>query len=130
MNSPHTTVDRSPAAPVRRLVHRAMMASMVLAISLHAEEGAAGHYKPGGIATRGDGAPTLPDASTLSFQFDFYDGSLENGPAVPASGTLWADLSRRTYTVSALGYTTFRERVLGSTFSMGFQVPFIWLEAS
>ena len=108
----------------------AAAAVLVSAASLLAEEGGIGHYMPGAMATLIDGAPALPDSLTVTVAFNSYNGSFESTQSTPVGGSLWLGVSRRAYTTTTTGYATFREPFLGSILSVGFAVPYTFLDIS
>src|SRR5688572_9094475 len=108
----------------------AVSAVLVSAASLLAEEGGMGHYMPGAVSTLTDGAPALPDSFTVTVAFNSYNGSFESTQPAPLGGSLWLGASRRAYTTTTTGFATFREPFLGSILSVGFAIPYTYLDVS
>jgi hypothetical protein len=96
---------------------------------LHAEEGGAGHYTPGGAATLIDLLPTKP-GFILQPIYLYYKGDAEASRTYPVAGKITANLhaTSNAFTLGAL--YTLAPRVLGAHYTVGVYVPYVWKDVT
>jgi hypothetical protein len=101
---------------------------VLVPLSSRAEEGASGHYMPGGNASFIDTLPGKPGLAVANF-FNFYDASASASRQLPFGGLITASLDATAYsdTVVALYQTPLK--LLGGYYAVGVAVPFVWVEA-
>jgi hypothetical protein len=91
---------------------------------LQAEEGGAGHYVPGTLATLIDLAPTKP-GWVIEPIYLHYDG--DASATLPIAGEATANLEATIDAVLLGGFYTFDETVLGAHYSVGAFLPHSWV---
>jgi hypothetical protein len=97
---------------------------------LKAEEGGAGHYVPGGLATLIDLPPTQP-GWVVQPLFLHYEGEASRSRAFPIAGVVVTAGLEAKSDVFVLGpIYTFEHKVLGAYYSVGAYLPFVWMEVS
>lgn len=111
--------------PSRAIVIAALAALIsTRPISVLAEEGGAGHYMPGAMASFVD---AMPGRSTLALAnfFTFYDAS---SPRLELGGLIAAGVDATAYadTVLALYQTPFQ--LLGADTAVAIAFPYVWME--
>ena len=100
----------------------------LLASRADAEEGGAGHYMPGGMASFIDAFPGKPGAFAVMNIFTYYDASASAGRALPLGGFLTAGIDATAYADSLAAFYQTPWHVLGGGYAMGVAVPYLWLE--
>ncbi len=115
---------------------RAVLAVMlVLAMLLvvpalgRAEEGAAGHYAPGGMASFFDGFPPKPGGLAFFSFYTHYQGSAEAQVQLPVAGLTTFGLDATSNSVTLGGFYRTKLNVLGGGYAVGVAVPLIWMDA-
>lgn len=103
---------------------------LVLALApLHAEEGGAGHYAPGGAATLIDLLPTKP-GFILQPIYTYYKGDAEASRTYPVAGRITANLEAKSNSVTLGALYTFNTTVLGARYTVGAYAPYTWKEVT
>lgn len=103
--------------------------SLALATAIQAEEGGAGHYVPGSMATIIDLLPTKP-GWVIEGMYLHYDGSAGAGRTLATGGQITAGLEATSDAIMLGGLFTFKEHVLGASYSIGGFVPYVWMDAT
>jgi hypothetical protein len=102
----------------------------ILAVSaVHAEEGGAGHYVPGSIATLVDLLPTKPGWVIESIYLH-YEGNAEATRNLPIGGLIAGGLDATSDAALLGGFYTFDNTVAGAHYSLGAFVPYVWMDVS
>jgi hypothetical protein len=96
---------------------------------LKAEEGGAGHYVPGGLATLIDLPPTQP-GWVVQPLFLHYEGEASRSRAFPIAGVLTAGLEAKIDAFVLGPIYTFEHKVLGAYYSVGAYLPFVSMEVT
>ncbi len=66
-------------------IYYVLMALLLTAPILHAEEGGSGHYMPGSMASFADGVPT--DSTFIArINYIYYDGGIDVNRSIPIAG--------------------------------------------
>lgn len=100
---------------------------LALATPLMAEEGGASRYVPGNSATLIDTPPTKAGWSALGMYLH-YDGDASAAGNFPNAGLVTAGLDATSDALLAGGFYTFDQPVLGSHYSIGAFVPYMWVD--
>lgn len=100
----------------------------LLASRAGAEEGGAGHYMPGGMASFIDAFPGKPGAFAVMNIFTYYDASASADVGLPLGGFLTAGIDATVYADSLAAFYQTPRRVLGGGYAMGLIVPYLWME--
>jgi hypothetical protein len=99
--------------------------ALALSGRVHAAESGMGHYVPGAMASFIDGAPT---GFVVGNIFNYYNGSVGAGRALPIGINLAASLDVTTYAdVLVLAYGS-SFGVLGGKFNVAEMLPYIWAD--
>ncbi|MGB6221351.1 SphA family protein [Haloferula sp.] len=101
----------------------------ILLTSLHAEEGGAGHYVPGSMATLIDLPPTKP-GWVIESVYLRYEGSASASRNLPIGGLLAANLDATSDAALLGGFYTFDDQVAGAWYSVGGFLPYVWMDAT
>jgi len=96
---------------------------------LKAEEGGAGHYVPGGLATLIDLPPTQP-GWVVQPLFLHYEGEASRSRAFPIAGVVSAGLEAKSDVFVLGAIYTFEPKVLGAYYSVGAYLPYMWMEVT
>lgn len=102
---------------------------MALTSTLMAEEGAAGHYMPGSMATLIDTPPTKP-GWVLQTTYLHYSGEASISRSFPQAGLLTAGLEATSNAGMLGGFYTFEPLVLGAHYSLGGFLPLVDMEVT
>lgn len=89
--------------------------------AVQAEEGGAGHYVPGALATLIDLPPTQP-GMVFETAYLNYDGQADSALL---GGLLTANLDAKSEALLLGGFYTFEEKVLGAWYSAGVLLPYV-----
>lgn len=92
-----------------------------------AEEGGSGHYAPGAAASFIDALPGKPGLAIANY-FNYYDGSAGISRPVPIGGFIAADLDATAYSNTIVALYTTSLRLLGSYYTLGAAIPYIWMK--
>jgi len=113
----------------RRLALGALAGMVILVpLSTHAEEGASGHYAPGGSASFVDALPGKPGLAIANY-FNFYDGSASVSKEVPSAGLITAGLDATAYSDSIVAFYKTPLKLLGGYYAVAVAIPYVWVEA-
>ncbi|WP_010324748.1 SphA family protein [Marinobacterium stanieri] len=93
---------------------------------VHAEEGGAGHYVPGALATLIDLPPTAPG---MVFETAYLNYEGEVGTTL-AGGLLAANLDATSEALLLGGFYTFEQQVMGAWYSTGVLVPYVDMDVT
>jgi hypothetical protein len=96
---------------------------------LNAEEGGAGHYVPGGLATLIDLPPTQP-GWVVQPLFLHYEGESSRSRAFPVAGVITGALEVKSDVFAPGVIYTFEPMVLGAYYSVGAYLPYVWMDVS
>jgi hypothetical protein len=106
-----------------------LAALVILPCAVRAEEGAAGHYGPGSMASFFDAFPPRPgDAAVFTF-YTHYEGDASAAVQIPVAGlaTFGLDASSDVVTVGA--FYRSKLHVLDGGLAFGAALPFLWVDA-
>ena len=123
----HANLLKTP--PHRAHSLAAFVAAMVLVYPAFAEEGGAGHYTPGAMATLIDLPPTKP-GWVIEPVYLHYQGNVEVSRPLPVAGLLAANLEATSDAALLGGFHTFKEPIAGAWYSLGLFVPYVWMDAT
>ncbi|MFK5922655.1 MAG: transporter [Verrucomicrobiota bacterium] len=107
----------------------AVVAASVFAPVSQAEEGGAGHYIPGGVASLIDLPPTK-GGWVLETMYLHYDGDASAAKTLPVAGVLAGGLSATSDAVTVGSLYTFDQKFLGAHYSLGAFLPYVWMDVS
>jgi len=109
----------------------ASAAALVLAgpLPLRAEEGGAGHYLPGAMATFVDVAPGRA-AVAVANAFTYYDGSVARSRKLPFAGEVVAGVDANIYADSQIVLVDTGWDVLGAEPAFAIIAPYVWVDVS
>ncbi|WP_235008999.1 SphA family protein [Marinobacterium lutimaris] len=113
----------------RRVLTTAVAAGLIVvqgASSVYAEEGGAGHYVPGALATIIDLPPNKPG---MVFETAYLNYEGDVGTTL-AGGLLSTDLEAESDALLLGGFYTFEQKVLGAWYSVGAIVPYVDMEVT
>jgi len=102
---------------------------LVLASPLFAEEGGAGRYVPGNVATLIDLPPTKP-GGVVETMYLHYDGDASAAGTFPNAGLVTAGLDATSDVWILGGLHTFETPVLVAHYSLGAFVPYVWVDVT
>ena len=103
---------------------------LALAAPSLAEEGGAGHYVPGSMATLID-VPPSKAGWIVESMYLHYEGDASVSRSFPVAGLLTANLSAESDAFLLGGLHTFEASMLGGSFiSVGGFVPYVWMDVS
>jgi hypothetical protein len=102
--------------------------ALTISAGLRAEQGGAGHYMPGAVASFIDAFPGKPGGIAVLNYFTYYDGGITAGQQLPLGGFLTANLDATIYADTLLGFYQTPWEVLSGGFAFGVAVPYVWLE--
>ena len=108
----------------------ALSGALVLStLAVVAEEGASGHYSPGGTA---DFADALPGYPSFEYEntFTYYNGSAEAGRHFPITGRIALNLEATSYTESSFLLWETPLKVFGGYYNVFASIPYTWLTIS
>jgi len=94
-----------------------------------AEEGGAGHYVPGSAATLIDVAPSQ-EGWVIQPLFLYYDAEFDGSKTIPTGGLVSTGLDVSATSVTLGGVYSFKNKVMGATYSAGLYVPLLWLDVT
>jgi hypothetical protein len=94
-----------------------------------AEEGGAGHYAPGGIATFVDAMPGEPGI-VLVAQSMYYSGDASGSRIFPLGGIAVANLEARVFAENVLALWEPAIQPLGLDYAAGIAIPFVTMEVT
>lgn len=97
--------------------------------SVKAEEGGAGHYVPGGMATLIDLPPTKGGLAMLGMYLH-YEGDASASRALPVAGLLAGGLNVTTDAITVGTLYTFDKKFLGAYYSLGAFLPYVDVNVS
>ena len=102
--------------------------TILVSLSVQAEEGGSGHYMPGATASFIDTLPVKPGLAVANF-FNYYSASASVSKQLPIGGLITGGLDATVYsdTVVALYLTPLK--ILGGYYGVGMAIPYVWLEA-
>ncbi len=102
--------------------------TILVTLSVHAEEGGSGHYMPGATASFIDTLPGKPGLAIANY-FNFYDASTGFSGQLPFGGLITGGINATAYsdTVVALYQTPLK--LLGGYYAVGVTIPFVWMKA-
>lgn len=106
-----------------------LLVSLAALSIIHAEEGGAGHYVPGSMATLIDLPPTKP-GWVFESMYLHYEGSANATRTLPVGGLLAAGLEATSDAFLLGGFHTFESQVAGAWYSVGAFVPYVWMDVS
>ncbi|MGE3311071.1 MAG: transporter [Limisphaerales bacterium] len=92
-----------------------------------AEEGGAGHYVPGALATLIDLPPSKPGWA-VEVAYLRYDGEAGRERTLPVAGLAAADLEATSDAFMLGGFHTFEKPVLGAWYSVGLFLPWVAMD--
>ena len=92
-----------------------------------AEEGAGGHYMPGGAASFIDALPGRPALAVADY-FMYYDGSAGVSRQFPFGHQLTFDVHSQAYADSVVALYETPLKLLGGNYAAGLALPYVWLE--
>jgi len=113
---------------------RTILSSIALALGAsfllpaRAEEGGAGHYMPGAMASFIDAFPGKPGAIAALNFFTFYDASAGRNRPLPLGGLITAGIDATAYADTIGGFYQTPWQVLGGGYAVGLAVPYLWME--
>lgn len=99
-----------------------------LAVPVRAEEGGAGHYMPGSMASFIDAFPGKPGAIAALNFFTFYDASAGRSQPLPLGSFLTAGIDATAYADTIGGFYQTPWEVLGGGYAVGLAIPYLWME--
>lgn len=102
---------------------------LAMAAPVHAEEGGAGRYLPGNAATLIDIPPTK-GGWVIKPSYLHYAGDASASGSFPNAGLVTAGLDASIDSFVLGGLYTFETPVLGSFYSIGAFVPYIWMDVT
>ena len=102
--------------------------TILVPLSVQAEEGGSGHYMPGATASFIDTLPGKPGLAVANF-FNYYSANASASKQLPTGGLITGGLDATAYsdTVVALYLTPLK--LLGGHYGVGLAIPYVWLEA-
>jgi hypothetical protein len=103
------------------------LTATLLALTLHAEEGAGGHYMPGATATFIDALPGKP-AFVVANAFTYYDGKAPSNQALEFGGIVALNGHATAYADSLFGIYETPLQLLGGNYAMAMTLPYIWMK--
>lgn len=103
--------------------------SLALSSTLVGEEGGAGHYMPGGMATLIDAPPTKPGWVILPMYMS-YSGDASLSSSFPQAGLLTAGLEASSDAYILGGFYTFEQTLFGAHYSLGGLLPLVDMEVT
>ncbi len=118
-----------PHRSIKCLAALSAVVASVLAPVSQAEEGGAGHYVPGGVASLIDLPPTK-GGWVLEAMYLRYEGSASVSRALPVAGVLTGGLSVKSEAITVGSLYTFDKKVLGSFFTIGAFLPYVDVDVS
>ena len=95
--------------------------------AVRAEEGAGGHYTPGGAASFIDALPGKP-AWAVADYFMYYDASASASRPFSYGGLIAVDVHSRAYADTVLALYETPLKLLGGNYTVGVAIPYVWLE--
>jgi hypothetical protein len=108
---------------------KAVAISLVLASTVVAEEGGAGHYMPGGMGTLIDTPPTKA-GWVVNPIYMHYSGEASLSGTFPRAGLLAAGLEATSDAYMLGGFYTFEQTLLGAHYSVGAFLPVVSMEVT
>jgi hypothetical protein len=107
------------------------MVALFLALSSTAvaEEGGAGHYMPGGMATLIDAPPTKAGWVVLPIYMN-YSGEVSISRSFPQAGVLTAGLEASSDAYMLAGLYTFEQTLFGAHYSLGGVLPWVDMQVT
>jgi hypothetical protein len=103
-----------------------IIACLLMPAGATASEGGSGHYLPGAVATLIDLAPTQP-GWVIEPIYLHYQGDVGSSKEIPIAGLDAVGLKATTDVLLAGGFYTFKQPVLGASYSVGALLPYVWL---
>lgn len=100
-----------------------------LSSTVVAEEGGAGHYMPGGMATLIDAPPTKA-GWVITPMYMHYSGEVSISRSFPLAGLLTAGLEASSDAYMVGGFYTFEQTVFGAHYSLGALLPLVDMEVT
>jgi hypothetical protein len=122
---------RSKIRTIRRIDFAMLPALALLAVlpaAALAEEGGAGHYGPGGIASFFDAFPPEPGGLALFGFYTHYQGDAEASTQIRIAGLTTFGLEATTDIATVGAFYRTRLNVLGGGLAVGVGVPIVWLD--
>ncbi len=101
---------------------------IMVSFSVHAEEGASGHYMPGASASFIDELPGKPGLAVANF-FNYYDASASRTQRVPVGGFTVGSLDATAYSDTVVALYETPLKLLGGDYALGVAIPYVWLKA-
>ena len=123
-----TALQRACARAVVGLVLAAICALTISSPSI-AEEGGAGHYAPGGIATIIDLPPTQP-GWVIQPLYIYYNGDARGSRILPIAGQIASQVEATVNAVALGAIYTFEPLVLGAHYSVAAYGSYVWMDVN
>lgn len=109
---------------IKYLAALAVVTAAVFAPVSQAEEGGAGHYVPGGVASLIDLPPTK-GGWVLETMYIRYEGDASASRSLPVAGLLTGGLQVTSEAITVGSLYTFDEKFLGGYYSLGAFLPYV-----
>jgi hypothetical protein len=113
---------------MRKQLLRTLIVTALTLPAARAEEGAAGHYTPGAMASFVDGLPSKSGLAVGNY-FLYYDGDTGARP-IAFGGLLTLDAHAKAYSDSVLAMYRTDLKLLGGNYTPAVIIPYVWMEVT